>query len=268
MAVTRESMYGGASQNGWRWWNSNGVGRPPVHYVAPVEVEAAPAEDRKENPPHLYLTVTTLSGLPVNDDAGFVLLAPDGATEDAQLSNGVFEKTGVHPGEHRARFKYLENARWSVPSMCVGDTVEMRVTAKWFAPGTAVTFKVFESTHPPDASPLAEVQGTVQDGEAVVSWTHQPPQGGLPTGRLVFEAEVGQKWATSRVLVVGFHPLRDIRGVKERLSQAGYDAGPAGPEVTQALEDALKRFQEHSGFFEPTGKVDGPTLALLGARWP
>jgi hypothetical protein len=232
---------------------------------------AARREERKpERPPEevhefagIALSVRTPSGTPVEDEAGFVLLKPDGSTEPARLSGGEFRKENAPQGPYRARFKRLERARWMATSIRCGEEIQLRVAAPGFDDGASVSFRIYREADEPDARPVAEQQSKVVGGEASVTWRHVQAQGVPAFGEYIFEAELGSKWASSGVLDVEPHPSSEVQGVKERLVQLGYDCGAPGPESTPALEEAVKKFQDSLGFPQPTGRVDENTARAL-----
>ena len=235
---------------------------PPRFQPIDELAEEEPPSKRKE-PDRLSMRVQTVSGETVDDSFGFVLVRPDGSTEVARLTNGCFQESPAPRADHRARFKYLHQARWLPTRVHSGGTAEMRVAARGFDAGTEVVFKVYESSHPPDAAPVGEVHATIADGEAVASWQHKPARGAPHSGKFLFEAEIKSKWISSGDLHVELYPASDLRGVKARLEQLGFEPGEPGPQSTPQLEDALKKFQQSLGFSNPNGRADANTIAVL-----
>lgn len=58
-------------------------------------------------------------------------------------------------------------------------------------------------------------------------------------------------------------PITTVSGVKARLNNLGYDAGPEDGPWDESATAALKRFQEALGQMEPSGELDDDTRAAL-----
>ena len=224
---------------------------------APVQSSPPPVD--------LRLRVETFSGDPVDDDAGFSLVMPDGSVESAKLSGGEYRKSGITGTGHRATFKYLATARWGTTSLRYGEAVTLSVAAPGFADGAQVTFKVYDESHPDDADAWAVLSASVLDGRAQVIWTPTQEAGMAARLHCVFEVEAQRKWVSSPPASLVSRPMSelDLGGVKERLTQLGYDCGAPGPEASDALTQALKDFQGSFGVDQPTGNLTETTLMWL-----
>ena len=66
-------------------------------------------------------------------------------------------------------------------------------------------------------------------------------------------------------MMMGDFPPERVRRVQERLTAAGFDAGPADGVMGGRTRAALREFQRARGL-DPTGEPNGPTLEELGVE--
>jgi hypothetical protein len=234
---------------------------PPMPLAQAVEQVA-------EGPDALELEVRTAWGAPVEDDAGFELVFPDGRREEAKLSAGRFRKEQAGARNVRVRFRFISECRWSLPSAKEGEDVDLRVFTSGLGNGTPVTLRVYDAWRTADQGTLHEQTVQVQDNLAVGRWRFAPGPGAAARGDFVFEAESGSNWATSGVLRVEPFPVDDVRGVKQRLRQLGYDPGPVDAALNAAVRDALKQFQADVGLVQPEGELTPLTREALESLAP
>lgn len=132
---------------------------------------------------------------------------------------------------------------------------------------------VFEDPRPralPEPSPRAGVPYRLEiDGKVVKSgttegecWIEAPLYPHARDGRLILFPDEPQE----RVLALHFgqlNPITTISGVKQRLTNLGFDAGPANEDENDQLALALYGFQESYEKLTPSGELDADTRAEL-----
>jgi len=97
------------------------------------------------------------------------------------------------------------------------------------------------------------------DGEGMIEVAIPP---GARSGKIILEPNTTR--AREIPLLLGsLDPISEIRGVKQRLANLGFDCGSCtDDELTEGVEAALRFFQEEYGL-DVTGAVDGATRDKL-----
>ena len=97
------------------------------------------------------------------------------------------------------------------------------------------------------------------DGQGLLE---EPIPPGARQGRLVLLDEQGNP-AEEEILAFGhLDPIEELSGVQMRLSNLGYDCGPADGRMGPRTSEALRAFQRENGM-EASGRLDDATRAKL-----
>lgn len=100
------------------------------------------------------------------------------------------------------------------------------------------------------------IEGT-SDGEGVVK-AKLPPS--ARSGRLT----IGEDEFVVELMFGHLDPISEISGVQQRLSNLGYDCGPADGQLNERTREALRSFQRAQvDHLEVTGELDHATLARI-----
>jgi hypothetical protein len=239
---------------------------PPEDVITPAKLKKL-KEEREENHTVSFEFVTD-TGHPIEDDAGYDLIFPDGRIETGKLAGSKAERQGVKPGVYTLRMRSIEGASWLLSKVQPFERVGLSVSTKGFPDGTVVNLSIRYSWAPPNSLPLAQLESKVLADSAEASWSFEQPLGVLPYQSLIFEALIGKKRTWSGRLQVAPLAIDTSRGIQDRLRALGYDPGPPSDEATDALTNAVKAFQTDHPPLLASGVVDELTFERLAEQIP
>lgn len=243
---------------------------PPVPWLSVQDLPAMPApplfkrQDEKAKPGAVKLEVITETGEATDGQNPVDVLVPGRRETPMKLQKGVFKERVDRPGATVVSFREIRQAFWARSRAHPGDELELGVLTVGFPDGTAGRLEIRSAHAAEGTRPLGQVAVTIKSGIGRGKWKLEQSLGAPATMDLRFVASVESSLAWSSALAVRPFPLADVRGVKQRLRQLGYDAGP--PDASGGpLTGALSQFQADHPPLEKTGKLDARTRAVLAA---